>query len=68
MEGLYTFDRWSISAAILQQLTSGSARARHSSMYYNFRVWQTLRVTPGLEAGIASHIWTLKEVVGHMGT
>jgi hypothetical protein len=37
-------------------------------MYYNFRVWQTLRVTPGLEAGIASHIWTLKEVVGHMGT
>jgi hypothetical protein len=29
---------------------------------------QTFRFDPRLETGIASHIWTLKEVVRHMGT
>ena len=33
-------------------------------MYYNFaRVHQTLRVTPAMEAGLASHVWTLAEIV-----
>jgi hypothetical protein len=33
-------------------------------MHYNFaRVYQTLRVTPAMEAGIADHIWSLKEIV-----
>ncbi len=33
-------------------------------MYYNFcKVHQTLRVTPAMEAGIASHVWTIEEIV-----
>lgn len=33
--------------------------------YYNFgRVHQTLRVTPAMEAGIASHVWAIEEIVG----
>jgi IS1 family transposase len=33
-------------------------------MYYNFcRVHQTLRVTPAMEAGIASHVWTIDELI-----
>lgn len=32
--------------------------------YYNFcRIHQTLRVSPALEAGIADHIWTLRELL-----
>lgn len=34
-------------------------------MYYNFcRIHQTLRVTPAMEAGIATHIWEVEELVG----
>src|SRR5580704_479272 len=34
-------------------------------MYYNFaRVHQTLRVTPAMEAGISSHVWSIEEIVG----
>jgi hypothetical protein len=33
-------------------------------MYYNFcRVHQTLRVTPAMEAGISSHVWSIGEIV-----
>jgi hypothetical protein len=33
-------------------------------MYYNFaRVHQTLRVTPCMEAAIADHVWTVREIV-----
>lgn len=33
-------------------------------MYYNFgRIHKTLRVTPAMEAGIADHVWNLKEIV-----
>ena len=32
-------------------------------MYYNFcRVHKTLRVTPAMEAGLASHVWTVEEL------
>jgi IS1 family transposase len=32
-------------------------------MYYNFgRVHQTLRVTPAMEAGISTHLWSLEEI------
>jgi hypothetical protein len=35
-------------------------------MYYNFcRVHQSLRVTPAMEAGLASHVWTIVELVKH---
>lgn len=36
-------------------------------MHYNFaRVHQTLRVTPAIETGIATHVWTLEEIVGRL--
>jgi IS1 family transposase len=32
-------------------------------MYYNFgRIHKTLRITPAMEAGIASHVWSLAEI------
>lgn len=32
-------------------------------MHYNFgRIHKTLRVTPAMEAGIADHVWSLKEI------
>jgi hypothetical protein len=32
--------------------------------YYNFgRVYQTLRVTPAMKAGLADHVWTIEEIV-----
>ncbi len=34
-------------------------------MYYNFgRVHQTLRVTPAMEAGVTTHVWSVAEIVG----
>jgi IS1 family transposase len=34
-------------------------------MHYNFaRIHQTLRVTPAMEAGISSHLWSIQEIVG----
>ena len=36
-------------------------------MHYNFgRIHKTLRVTPAMEAGIASHVWSIKEIVDLM--
>jgi hypothetical protein len=33
-------------------------------MYYNFcRIHQTLRVTPAMEAGVADHVWDIKEII-----
>jgi IS1 family transposase len=33
-------------------------------MYYNFaRIHHTLRVTPAMEAGISSHVWSIQEIV-----
>jgi hypothetical protein len=33
-------------------------------MWYNFgRVHQTLRVTPAMEAGVSTHVWTVEEIV-----
>jgi len=33
-------------------------------MHYNFwRVHQTLRVTPAMEAGISDQVWTIEEIV-----
>ena len=33
-------------------------------MHYNFfRIHQTLRVTPAMEAGITDHVWSLEEIV-----
>jgi IS1 family transposase len=36
-------------------------------MHYNFaRVHQTLRVTPAMESGIATHVWSIQEIVALM--
>ena len=33
-------------------------------MHYNFaRIHSTLRVTPAMEAGVASHVWDLEDIV-----
>jgi hypothetical protein len=33
-------------------------------MWYNFgRMHQTLRVTPAMEAGTATHVWSIEEIV-----
>jgi len=33
-------------------------------MHYNFaRVHQTLRVTPAMEAGLSSHVWSIQEII-----
>ncbi len=37
-------------------------------MYYNFgRVHQTLRVTPSMEAGVATHVRGIEAIVGLLG-
>ena len=37
-------------------------------MYYNFgRVHQTLRVTPAMEAGVSTHVWSIEEIVNLLG-
>lgn len=34
-------------------------------MYYNFcKIHQTLRVTPAMEVGLSSHVWSVEELVG----
>ena len=36
-------------------------------MFYNFcRVHKTLRVTPAMEAGLATHVWSIEELVKEM--
>jgi hypothetical protein len=35
-------------------------RFMHSNFYH---VYQTLRVTPAMEAGISEHIWSIEEVI-----
>lgn len=33
--------------------------------YYNFcKIHQSLRITPAMEAGMADHVWDIKELVG----
>jgi hypothetical protein len=34
------------------------------AMYYNFaRIHKTLRITPGMAAGLSDHVWSLGEIV-----
>lgn len=34
-------------------------------MHYNFcRIHQSLRVTPAMQAGVASYVWSLDEILG----
>lgn len=54
-----------LTNAFSEKLENHAATAALYFMYYNFaRVHQTLRVTPAMEAGIASHVWSIEEIVG----
>jgi hypothetical protein len=36
--------------------------------YYNLgRGHQTLRMTPAMDAGVATHVWSVEEIVGLLG-
>lgn len=55
------------------RLTNGFSKklANHAAMvalhfvYYNFaRIHTTLRITPGMAAGLSDHVWSLEESSG----
>lgn len=53
----------SVSDAVIERVAARK-RKRCDFMYYNFgRIHQTLRVTPAMDAGVASHVWSVEEVV-----
>lgn len=48
-----------------KKLENHAATVSTHYMHDNFaRVHKTVRVTPAMEAGIASHVWSLAEIVG----
>lgn len=49
---------------LLQEVENHAAAVALHFMWYNFgRGHQTLRVTPAMEAGVATHVWTVAEIV-----
>lgn len=43
---------------------SATDRGEPHFLHYNFaRVHKSLRVTPAMQAGIASHVWSIEEIV-----
>ena len=55
-----------LTNAFSKKLENHAAMVSLYFMYYNFnfaRVHQTLRVTPAMEAGIATHVWSIEEIV-----
>lgn len=54
-----------LTNAFSKKLENHMAAVSLYFMYYNFgRVHQTLRVTPAMEAGVSSHVWSVEEIVG----
>jgi hypothetical protein len=54
-----------LTNAFSKKIENHTAAVALHFMYYNFcRVHQTLRVTPAMEAGISSHVWSITEIVG----
>jgi IS1 family transposase len=54
-----------LTNAFSKKLENHAAMVALYFMYYNFgRVHQTLRVTPAMQAGLASHVWSIEEIVG----
>jgi hypothetical protein len=54
-----------LTNAFSKKVENHAAAVALHFMHYNFcRVHQTLRVTPAMEAGISSHVWSLAEIVG----
>jgi IS1 family transposase len=61
--GMRRFTR--LTNAFSKKVENLTAAVSLHFMHYNFcRVHQTLRVTPAMEAGISSHVWSLSELVG----
>jgi|SRR5579884_1958192 len=54
-----------LTNAFSKKLENHKAAIALHFAYYNFcRIHGTLRVTPAMEAGVADHIWTIKELLG----
>jgi IS1 family transposase len=52
-----------LTNAFSKKLENMRAAVALHFMHYNFcRVHQTLRVTPAMEAGIATHVWSIEEI------
>ena len=53
-----------LTNAFSKKLENHAALVALYFMYYNFgRVHQTLRVTPAMQAGIATRVWSIEEIV-----
>lgn len=56
-----------LTNAFSKKVANHEAAVALHFMYYNFcRVHKTLRVTPAMEAGLATHIWEIEELVNLM--
>lgn len=61
--GMRRFTR--LTNGFSKKLANHRAAVALHFMHYNFcRIHKTLRVTPAMEAGIATHVWELEELVG----
>lgn len=55
-----------LTNAFSKKLSNLKAAMALQVTWYNFgRVHGSLRVTPGMEAGITDHVWTMGEVLEH---
>lgn len=53
-----------LTNAFSKKIENHAAAVALYFMWYNFgRMHQTLRVTPAMEAGIATHVWSIEEIV-----
>jgi IS1 family transposase len=61
--GMRRFTR--LTNAFSRKIENHMAMVAVYFMFYNFgRVHQTLRVTPAMEAGVSTHVWSVEEIVG----
>jgi hypothetical protein len=61
--GIRRFTR--LTNAFSKKMENHKAAIALHLAYYNFcRIHPRLRVTPGMEAGITEHVWTIAEMLG----
>ncbi len=54
-----------LTNAFSKKIENHKAAVAFYMMWYNFaRIHQSLRVTPAMEAGVADHVWSAKEIAG----
>jgi len=59
--GLRRFTR--LTNAFSKKVENHACMAALYYMYYNFaRIHRSLRVTPGMEAGVFDHVWSVEEI------